>query len=34
MICINLHDYREELRKIEIQKSVVKAMSIVFIIIL
>ena len=34
MICINLHDYREELRNIEIQKSVVKATSIVFIIIL
>ena len=34
MIYINLHDYREELRKIEIQKSVVKATSIVFIIIL
>jgi Tfp pilus assembly protein PilN len=34
MIYINLHDYREALRKIEIQKSVVKATSIVFIIIL
>jgi hypothetical protein len=34
MIYINLHDYRKELRKIEIQKSVVKATSIVFIIIL
>jgi Tfp pilus assembly protein PilN len=34
MIYINLHDYREELRKIEIQKRVVKVMSVVFIIIL
>jgi Tfp pilus assembly protein PilN len=34
MIYINLHNYREELKKIEIQKSVVKATSIVFVIIL
>jgi hypothetical protein len=34
MIYINLHDYREELRKIEIQKRVVKAMTVVCIIIL
>jgi hypothetical protein len=34
MIYINLHDYREELRKIETQKRVVKATSFVFIIIL
>jgi Tfp pilus assembly protein PilN len=34
MIYINLHDYREELRKIEIQKRVVKATSFVCIIIL
>jgi hypothetical protein len=34
MIYINLHDYREELRKIETQKRVVKATSIVCVIIL
>ena len=34
MICINLHDYREELRKIEIQKRVVRATSVICIIIL
>ena len=34
MIYINLHDYREELRKIETQKRVVKATSIICIIIL
>ena len=34
MIYINLHDYREELRKIETQKNVVKAMSVMCIIIL
>jgi Tfp pilus assembly protein PilN len=34
MIYINLHDYREELRKIETQKSVVKAISVVCIIII
>lgn len=34
MIHINLHDYREELKKIEIQKRVVKAASIVCVIIL
>jgi hypothetical protein len=34
MIYINLHDYREELRKIEIQKRVVKATSVVCVIIL
>jgi hypothetical protein len=34
MIYINLHDYREELRKIETQKRVVIAASIVCIIIL
>jgi Tfp pilus assembly protein PilN len=34
MIYINLHDYREELIKIEIQKRVVKATSVVCIIIL
>ncbi len=33
MIQINLHDYREELKKIEIQKRVVKAISIVCVII-
>ena len=34
MIHINLHDYREELRKIEIQKRVVKASAIVCAIVL
>ncbi len=34
MIYINLHDYREELRKIETQKHVVKATSVVCLIIL
>ena len=34
MIYINLHDYREELRKIKTQKRVVKATSVVCIIIL
>jgi hypothetical protein len=34
MIYINLHDYHEELRKIKIQKRVVKATSVVCIIIL
>lgn len=34
MIYINLHDYREELRKIETQKRVVKATSVVCVIIL
>jgi hypothetical protein len=34
MIYINLHDYREELRKIETQKRVVKATSAVCVIIL
>jgi Tfp pilus assembly protein PilN len=34
MIYINLHDYREELRKIETQKRVVKATSVVCIIII
>jgi Tfp pilus assembly protein PilN len=34
MIYINLHDYREELKKIEIQKRVVKATSVVCIIII
>ena len=34
MIYINLHDYREELRKIETQKRVIKATSVVCIIIL
>ena len=34
MIYINLHDYREELRKIETQKRVVKATSVVCITIL
>ncbi len=34
MIQINLHDYREELKKIEIQKRVVKATSIICVIIL
>ena len=34
MIYINLHDYREELRKIQTQKRVVKATYIVFIIII
>ncbi len=34
MIYINLHDYREELRKIETQKRVVKAISVVCVIIL
>ena len=34
MIYINLHDYREELEKIKIQKRVVKATSVVCIIIL
>ncbi|MBC8284373.1 MAG: hypothetical protein H8E32_11215, partial [Nitrospinae bacterium] len=34
MIYINLHDYREELRKIEAQKRVVKATSVVCVIIL
>ena len=34
MIHINLHDYRGELKKIEIQKRVVKAISIIGIIIL
>ena len=33
MIHINLHDYREELKKIEIQKRVVKAISIIGVII-
>ena len=33
MIHINLHDYREELKKIEIQKRVVKVISIIGIII-
>ena len=33
MIHINLHDYRQELKKIEIQKRVVKAISIIGIII-
>jgi hypothetical protein len=34
MIYINLHDYREELRKIETQKRVVKATFVVCVIIL
>jgi hypothetical protein len=34
MIYINLHDYREELRKIETQKRVVKATSVICVIIL
>jgi hypothetical protein len=34
MIYINLHDYREELRKIETQKNVVKATSVICMIIL
>ncbi|MEK9630184.1 MAG: PilN domain-containing protein [Nitrospinota bacterium] len=34
MIHINLHDYREELKKIEIQKRVVKATSIIIGIVL
>jgi Tfp pilus assembly protein PilN len=34
MIYINLHDYREELRKIETQKRVIKATSLVCAIIL
>jgi Tfp pilus assembly protein PilN len=34
MISINLHDYREELRKIETQKRVVKATYVVCIIII
>ena len=34
MIHINLHDYRQELRKIETQKRVVKATSIVCVILL
>ena len=34
MVYINLHDYREELRKIETQKHVVKATSIICIVIL
>ena len=29
MIRINLHDYRDELRKIEIQKRVVKSLAII-----
>ena len=33
MIHINLHDYREELKKIEIQKRIVKAISIIGVII-
>lgn len=33
MIHINLHDYREELKKVEIQKRVVKAISIIGVII-
>ena len=33
MMHINLHDYREELKKIEIQKRVVKAISIIGVII-
>ncbi len=34
MIHINLHNYRKELKKIEIQKRVVKAISFVGIIVL
>jgi Tfp pilus assembly protein PilN len=34
MIYINLHDYREELRKIETQKRVVKATTVLCIIVL
>tara|TARA_Y100001936_G_scaffold250381_1_gene303031 strand:- start:2031 stop:2696 length:666 start_codon:yes stop_codon:yes gene_type:complete len=33
MMHINLHDYREELKKIEVQKRVVKAISIIGVII-
>ncbi len=34
MIHINLHDYRDELRKIEIQKHVVKAASVVGVVVI
>ena len=34
MIQINLHDYRDELRKIEIQKRVVKCIAVVIMAIL
>ena len=33
MIRINLHDYRDELRKIEIQKRVVKSLAVVVVAI-
>jgi outer membrane murein-binding lipoprotein Lpp len=33
MIRINLHDYRDELRKIEIQKRVVKSLAIIIVAI-
>ncbi|MCH8157259.1 MAG: hypothetical protein IID18_05835, partial [Nitrospinae bacterium] len=34
MISINLHDYREELKKIAIQKLVVKAVAVVIVAIM
>ena len=33
MIRINLHDYHDELRKIEIQKRVVKSLAIIIVAI-